>query len=152
MFCLYKTSQVCRFFVLVAEIQGLEVSVDALAWNKHLLTAGCSDGVIICYDVRSKNKIAFELPDHHSGSINRLAWSRGQREALLLSACIYGKINLWDTSKITEKKRKITPKVTLDIPGPVSVLSWCPWTPHANLFVVGYDYQLEFYDGDGPCM
>jgi hypothetical protein len=87
------------------------------------------------------------------GSVTRLAWRGGQNKTHLLSGCTSGTVKAWETAELlSSTKGNVDPWIKLDFEGPITVLSWCPWSPHSDVFVVGvgnhvYFYSIEDHEG-----
>ncbi|KAJ1685189.1 hypothetical protein LUZ63_016579 [Rhynchospora breviuscula] len=89
---------------MIRSLQGNHQSlpVGSLAWNKHLLTTGSADGVIINHDVMIRSPVVSTY-DEHTDAICSLKWSSSGQ--YLASGGNDKLLHIWDISKCSPLHR-----------------------------------------------
>lgn len=118
--------------------------VSSVAWSKHVLSSGSSDGAIHTHDVRvAKHHISSQMA--HTGQICGLQWSHDGQQ--LASGSNDNNVHVWEASA-SEK-----PLFSFSHNAAVKAMSWCPW--QANTLVTGggsRDRSLRFWNtSSGIC-
>ncbi|KAF9425402.1 ubiquitin-protein transferase activating protein [Podila epigama] len=123
----------------VRSMGGRLARVGVLAWDKHILSAGCRDGSIWNHDVRIQNHKVAEL-SKHTNEVCGLAWrSDGEQ---LASGGNDNLVNIWDARNLAAPKFTKTNHTAA-----VKALAWCPW--QNNLLASGggtADKQIHFWN------
>ncbi|KAL5498051.1 SLP1 [Sanghuangporus vaninii] len=120
-------------------MSGHLTQIPSLAWNGHIVSSGCGDGIIWHHDVRVPRHKVMEFVGHH-GEVCGLKW-RSDGE-FLASGGNDNVVNIWDwrlpasltgnQQPETKKQAKISKRSHT---AAVKALAWCPWQP--NLLASG---------------
>jgi cell division cycle 20, cofactor of APC complex len=123
-------------------MDGHSARVGSLAWNRHILTSGGRDGLIIHHDVRVRNhKVA--VLKHHTQEVCGLKWSPDGQT--LASGGNDNLLCLWDakqsglssgTGASVHQNDFVAPRLVMNEHcAAVKALAWCPW--QRNLLASG---------------
>jgi len=115
--------------------------VGALSWNRHVISSGGRDSIIVNHDVRvAKHNVGQYLG--HSQEVCGLSWSLDGM--FLASGANDNTLRLWDSSSLSSS----TPRQILtDHQAAVKALAWCPH--ERNLLATGggtADRTIKFWN------
>lgn len=105
----------------VRSMEGHESRVNALAWNKHILTSGGRDQAIFYHDVRVRNHIVASLKEGHEMEVCSLKWN--EDGSSLASGGNDHQVLIWDARTGSDRPRLKLNKHT----AAVKALAWCPY-------------------------
>eukprot|EP00944_MAST-04C_sp_MAST-4C-sp1_P013041 g13041.t1 len=135
-------------------MDGHGARVGSLAWNRHILTSGGRDGLIIHHDVRVRNhKVA--VLKHHTQEVCGLKWSPDG--STLASGGNDNLLCLWDAKQSGLNSGSgpsmhmtdyVAPRLVMNEHcAAVKALAWCPW--QRNLLASGggtADRTIKFWN------
>ncbi|KAI3867486.1 hypothetical protein MKX03_032339, partial [Papaver bracteatum] len=138
--------------ILLRTLQGGHQSrVGAMDWNKHILSTGGMDGLIINNDVRIRNHIV-ETYIGHDQEVCGLKWSSSGQQ--LASGGNDNLIHIWDRSVASLSHPTRWFHRLEDHNAAVRALAWCPF--QANLLASGggaADGSIKFWNTHtGACL
>ncbi|RAL48810.1 hypothetical protein DM860_001130 [Cuscuta australis] len=129
---------------------GHQSRVGALVWNKHILTTGGMDGLIINNDVRMRSHIV-KTYRGHSHEVCGLKWSASGRH--LASGGDDNLLYIWDKSSTASPTTQWLHRFE-EHRAAVKALAWCPF--QANLLASGGgggDQCIKFWNTQtGACV
>ncbi|XP_078173665.1 cell division cycle 20.2, cofactor of APC complex-like isoform X1 [Carex rostrata] len=96
--------------------------VGSLCWNRHVLSSGSRDGLIINHDVRANGRMVSRLRAH-LGEVCGLRWS--EDGAKLASGGNDGLVHVWDRQCMRQSSKYLYQ--FKDHTAPVRALAWCPF-------------------------
>lgn len=130
-------------------MDGHQDRVSSLAWNKHVLSSGSRDSMIINHDVRVRNhKVA--TMKHHTQEVCGLKWSPDG--CTLASGANDNLVCLWDNkmSATSDTNTMFAPRQVLnEHQAAVKALAWAPF--RRNLLATGggtADRTIKFWNTD----
>eukprot|EP01108_Squamamoeba_japonica_P002619 TRINITY_DN226_c0_g3_i1.p1 TRINITY_DN226_c0_g3~~TRINITY_DN226_c0_g3_i1.p1 ORF type:complete len:504 (+),score=298.21 TRINITY_DN226_c0_g3_i1:137-1648(+) len=137
------------------EMRGHQGRVTSLSWNKHMLSSGARDGLVLNHDVRVAQHLTSTYTGH-TQEVCGLAWSNDG--ATLASGGNDNLLLLWDARQGVAGGAAggaVAPAHRLTAhQAAVKALAWCPW--QANLLVSGAgtaDRHLRFWNSStGACV
>lgn len=128
--------------------------VSSLSWNRHILSSGGRDSLIINHDVRMQEHQVQRLTGHE-GEVCGLHWSPDLQQ--LASGSNDNTVRIWDRAMLETSTSSTVSKplhTLTDHTAAVKALAWCPWQRH--LLATGggtADRCIRFWNSaSGACL
>jgi cell division cycle protein 20 (cofactor of APC complex) len=132
-------------------LKGHQARVGALAWNGHILTTGCLDGLILNHDVRIRDSIV-QTYRGHVQEVCGLKWSMSGQQ--LASGGNDNLLHVWDKSMSSSNAATQYLHRLDEHCAAVKALAWCPF--QSNLLASGggsADRCIKFWNTHtGACL
>jgi cell division cycle 20, cofactor of APC complex len=139
---------------MLREMDGHYSRVSSLSWNRHILSSGGRDSLIVNHDVRMQEHQVQRLTGHE-GEVCGLHWSPDLEQ--LASGSNDNTVRIWDRAMLDTSISSTVSKplhTLTDHTAAVKAMAWCPW--QRNLLATGggtADRCIRFWNSSsGACL